>query len=395
MNPVIAQQIFENRSIAYAVTDRCLRIQEVGGAVDQLLLPSLEGKSIEADVQTLYELSPELVGYESELQSLLDGSLKVFHLTLVNRNTPDEETSYVLLQSIPIKDESDEIEGLLHIVEDMSELGRLRQSLTQHRNELLLLREKLTERNLSLSAANTELKLLDEMKTRFVSTAAHELRTPLSTISGYLEILLEPGFDALTDNQLRCLKIVQRNSKRLIRITDDLLDVSGLEAGRIDLLLRPVDLSLLIDMAVKDQLIMLEDKNITLVQEIEPEIPNALCDEGRTMQILANLLSNAIKYTPAGGRITLQLRLLEHGEFLQLSVEDNGIGIPARDLEQLFSSLFRASNVHESGEHGAGLGLFIVRNLAELQGGAVWVESEEKKGSTFYVTFPVDDGLFD
>ncbi|MEM7128324.1 MAG: ATP-binding protein [Chloroflexota bacterium] len=391
----IAQSIFESRSIAYALVDRGLKVQEVGGAVDMLFQPVFDDQDEQGPAETLYELSPELIGYESEIESILNGTLSKHHLNLVNRTTADHSTSYVLLQSIPIRDAQDIITGLLHVVEDISELGHLRQRLTQDRNELLLLREQLTERNLSLSAANGELKQLDEMKTRFVTTAAHELRTPLSTISGYMEIVLEPGFEELTENQLRCLNIVQRNTKRLIRITDDLLDVSSLDAGRIDLLLRPADLGTLIDMVLKDQALILTEKKLTVTQQIAPDLPKVLCDESRTMQILTNLVSNAIKYTPDDGDITITLDFDVDEEFLLLSVIDTGIGIPKEEMPNLFESLFRASNVHESGARGAGLGLYIVRSLVELQGGRVWAESEEGQGATFYATFPTDDGLFD
>lgn len=395
LDPTFTQLIFDKRLIAYAITDRDLRVTQTGGAVDELFAFHVDATDAEQEPQTIFDLSPELIGYNEELQKLLDGTSPLHQLDLVNREMEDNAIRYVLLQSYPLVDGDKQNPGLLHVVEDVSELGNLRQHLMQERNNLLLVGQKLRDRNNALDAANSELKQLDKMKTRFVSTAAHELRTPLSTISGYVEILLEPDYEPLTDNQEKCLSIVERNTKRLIKITDDLLDVSGLEAGRIELLLRPTDFEVLIGMTIKDLQPLIDAKEQKLAVEIEDNLPKALCDEARTMQILTNLVSNAIKYSPDGGTITLHLGMAEMEGYLLFAVADDGIGIPEKDKPQLFDSLTRGSNVYQSGSPGVGLGLYIVKSLVELHGGQVWFESQENEGATFYVTFPLDDGLFD
>lgn len=395
MDTAIAQLLFAHRPIAYAITDHEFRIRSLGGATEEMPHPEMDAYVKASDAKTVFELSPELVGYEQELQSILDGSLPQHQLDLVNRIDSNLTTRYVLLQSLPIRDDNNDITGLLHIIEDVSELGELRQRLTQQRNDLLLLRDRFMARNVELSAANAELKRLDEMKSRFVSTAAHELRTPLSTITGYIEILLEPGIDVAIDEQRRCLKIIERNTKRLAQITDDLLDVTSLETGRIDVLLQPVELPVLIDIVIKDHLPILETKNQCIKTKLDSALPKVLCDATRTTQVLSNLLSNSSKYTHEGGTIVIHLTMADEEGFLQLAVEDDGIGIPAKDQEQLFDSLFRASNVNETGASGVGLGLYIARNLVELQGGQIWFESEEGVGTKFFVTYPIDDGLLD
>lgn len=394
MDTSIAQIVLSTRAIAFARTDRNLNIEELGGSDEVLYSYSDSLRSREVVPKSLFDLSPELHGYEDELDAILSGQAEHHSLELVNRGDTEKKTTYVWLQSFPIRSETEQITGILHIIEDVSQLGNYRQRLTQQRNELMLLNSKINKRNLALAAANTELKQLDQMKSQFVSTAAHELRTPLSTISGYIEILLEPGYDDLTDEQSRCLGIVERNTKRLIRITDDLLDVSSIEAGRIDLLLRPLWFPKLIDMTVKDLQPMLDAKAQKLTIHVEPELPKVLCDENRTMQILSNLVSNAIKYTPDKGIIELRLQTADTDGFILFSVTDNGIGIPENDRQKLFESLVRATNVSQSRSPGVGLGLYIVRSLVELHGGQVWLESEEGKGTTFYATFPADDGLF-
>ncbi len=393
MDTAIAQILLSTRSIAFARTDRDLKIQETGGSAE-VLYSSGEAPQM-SENQSLFDLSPELIGFEDELEAILNGSAEHHYLDLVNRGEAGKDTTYVLLQSFPVRSAAKTITGILHIIEDVSELGHYRQRLTQQRNELMLLNNKLNRRNLSLAAANTELKQLDEMKTQFVSTAAHELRTPLSTISGYVEILLEPEYKSLTDEQARCLGIVERNTKRLIRITDDLLDVSSIEAGRIDLLLRPVEFTMLIEMTIKDLQPMLDAREQSLSIDIEPKLPKVLCDQTRTMQVLSNLVGNAIKYTPEKGEISLRLQMADTEGFVLFSVTDNGIGIPENDKQKLFQSLVRATNVSQSRSPGVGLGLYIVRSLVELHGGQVWFDSQEGKGTTFFATFPADDGLFE
>lgn len=395
MDTSIAQIVLSTRAIAFARTDRALNIEEFGGSDEVLYSYSDSLRDGGDEPKSLYELSPELLGFEEDIDAILNGKSEHHTLELVNRGDSEKNRIYVLLQSFPIRNEDAEITGILHIIEDVSQLGNYRQRLTQQRNELMLLNNKINRRNLALAAANTELKQLDQMKTQFVSTAAHELRTPLSTISGYIEILLQPGYDDLSDEQSRCLSVVERNTKRLIRITDDLLDVSSIEAGRIDLLLRPVLFPKLIDMTVKDLQPMLDAKSQKLTIHVEPDLPKALCDESRTMQVLSNLVSNAIKYTPEKGTIELRLQTADADGFILFSVTDNGIGIPENDKQKLFDSLVRATNVSQSRSPGVGLGLYIVRSLVELHGGQVWLESEEGKGTTFFATFPADDGLFE
>jgi signal transduction histidine kinase len=136
----------------------------------------------------------------------------------------------------------------------------------------------------------------------------------------------------------------------------------------------------------------IEQKQHHFHLEKQPFLPPALCDETRTAQIFSNLLSNAIKYTPERGRIAISLRYLPQEEAIIAAVSDTGIGIPAKDLQNIGKNFFRASNVHLAKANGAGLGLGITRSLVELQGGRFWIESSPVQGSTFYLTIPVDDG---
>jgi signal transduction histidine kinase len=291
------------------------------------------------------------------------------------------------LLHLPWRDATGQITGLVQVVEDVSALGAVQQSLSQHRNELRLLRDRLARQNLSLEAANAELRHLDEMKSRFVSSAAHELRAPLAAMRGYVELLRDEAETALTAGQREYLAVVERGITRLLVIISNLLDITRIEAGRVDLLLRPTDLANLIQSAVAEQWPQLEAKRLDITLDLPAALPHALCDETRAAQIMTNLLSNAIKYTPDGGRITISLQAVVAEGALRLAVSDTGVGIPPADQAQLFSRFFRAATASLTGATGAGLGLYISRLLVELHGGRIWLESEPGRGSTFYVTF--------
>jgi signal transduction histidine kinase len=135
----------------------------------------------------------------------------------------------------------------------------------------------------------------------------------------------------------------------------------------------------------------LEGRAQQFTLRIPSDLPSALCDEARAAQIIGNLLSNASKYTPRGGQIAVTVAFAEEGGFLEVSVADNGVGIPANDQPRLFDRFFRAQSAVLTGASGAGLGLDITRSLIELHGGRIWFESELGKGSTFHVTFPITD----
>jgi signal transduction histidine kinase len=267
-------------------------------------------------------------------------------------------------------------------------MGNLEQQLAQSRNELRLLQAELIRQNQQLSAANVELQHLSEVKSSFVSVAAHELRSPLASILGYTEVLLEQDFGELSAKQTEFLQIVQRSANRLLNVSMNLLDANRIETGRIDLLLKPLDLAALIKGCVAEFEVQSRHKGQKLALHTEPDLPMALCDETKTTQIINNLLSNASKYTLRGGKITVNLRQADETGFLLLSVTDTGIGIAPREHKELFGRFFRASNAYQTGAGGSGLGLYITRSLVELHGGRIWVKSELGVGSTFFVTFP-------
>lgn len=389
LDTLVAQLILQERRIAYAVTDPQLCILQVGGKQELL---EIEGRTVTVGT-SLFELAPELIGSETQLQALLAGTLPAFQLELVNRENQSGTIYYVTLHTYAYAAAQGRISGLLHIVEDVTFIGETHQRLTQQRNELFLLHDQLNRSNLKLEAANAELRALDELKSKFVSIAAHELRTPLATILGYIDLIRNNVITNTLPEYQKAIHVIDKSAKRLLAITNNLLDVTKIEAGRVELTLESLDLTAIVEEVILHLQPEIAQKQHKVSIQKEPNLPYVLCDENRTAQIFTNLLSNAIKYTPENGHIEIRLHHSTREAAVIAAVSDNGIGIPAKDLQNIGKNFFRASNSHLTGAHGAGLGLNITRSLVELQGGQLWIESKPGEGTTVYLTVPIDDGV--
>lgn len=392
MNTAVVKTILQDRKITYVVTDRHLRIVELSDAVGVFQengYQSLVGNS-------LLELVPELVGNEVALGDILAGNLPRFELPWVNFELIEGQTQYLNMVDLPHRDSMGQIVGIIHLVQDVTDMGEIHQQLAQHRNELSLLQQKLARQNRDLATINAELQRLSDAKSMFVSVAAHELNSPLASILGYLELLLDTDiYDPLTANQREVLDILYHSAKRLTNIVKNLLDVTRIETERIELALKPVNLVEMVESLLAEFKPQLQTKGQTLSLHIQPDLPYALCDENRTAQIISNLISNAIKYTLEQGKIKVKINLIDSEEFLQIAIADNGVGISIEDQAQMFRRFFRAKSAGLAGATGSGLGLYITQSLVELQGGQIWFESELNKGSTFFITLPVAGRLID
>jgi len=376
----IAQSLLSHRNIAYLVINSQLKIEEMGGRVELLnLLFDPVGKYI-------WDVVPELVGSEEHLESIIAGDESNLPIRMVNREISEDEVIYVNLANYPYVAQDGSTAGMIHIAEDVTELALLEQAATQQRNELALEHLKAQRENELLIAKNAELTRLDEIKSRFVSIAAHELRSPLSSITGYADMLNDESFGTLNTQQIQFVEVIERSATRLLSITNNLLDVTRVESGQISVIMQPSDASILLEQSVEELHPQIQGKEQQIILDIELETPMVLCDQGRTVQILMNLISNACKYTPEKGTITVQAHLAKEAGFIEFAVQDTGIGISKEDQKQLFDTFFRASNVNQTGASGAGLGLNITRSLVELQGGKIWFKSKKNSGSTFYFT---------
>lgn len=373
------------RRMSYALADAEGLVTDVQDAADFGALQDAVGQPLAVAI-------PELMGNEEEIDAILRGERSGLLIPLVNRDDheldpnralTEPRTRYFNVMVTPHhRPGGDGVGGLLIFVEDATEEGITQQRIMQQRNELSLLRDR-------LQAANRELQHLNELKSRFVAVAAHELRTPLTAIKGYVELLGDGSFGPLAAGQQRALEIIAASAERLLRIINNLLDISRIEAGRVQLTLRPVAGTPLIERAVDEFRPRFEQKKQAFHLHLPANLPNLLCDETRTQQILSNLLGNASKYTPAGGAVTLSAETARREGYLLITVEDTGIGIPLADQPYVFDTFFRASNVMQIDSVGAGLGLNITRSLAELQGGEIWCHSTPGEGATFAFTVPL------
>lgn len=237
-----------------------------------------------------------------------------------------------------------------------------------------------------VAAATVRLRELDRAKTEFLSVVAHELRTPLTALQGFSELLIARALSP--DRTTRFLRHIHVEAGRLGRIVTELLDLSRIEAGRdLDLKPEPVDLGELIDRNI--DLFATEHRSHRFERELAPALPPLSADRDAVDRMLKNLLSNAVKYSPRGGRVAVAAGPApDQPDMFELSVEDDGVGIPAKDLPRIFDRYVRVANPETASARGLGLGLCMVQALAEAHGGRVEVESLPGKGSRFRLLLP-------
>jgi signal transduction histidine kinase/DNA-binding response OmpR family regulator len=233
---------------------------------------------------------------------------------------------------------------------------------------------------------------IDRMKSDFVSIVSHELRTPLTSIKGYLDLVLMGAAGAVSKQQTSFLGIAKDNTERLNEMVADLLDISRIESGKVELDVQVVSIPEIVERVAASLRREFEDRGLTLTLAVPQDLPEIFGDPGRIAQILINLLSNAYKYTPQGGA-TVRARLVRNT--LQIDVIDTGVGISAGDKEKLFTRFFRAEDAAVRQQPGTGLGLNITKSMVEMHGGEIWVESEPGVGTTFSFTLPVPAGLME
>jgi signal transduction histidine kinase len=254
----------------------------------------------------------------------------------------------------------------------------------QTKAQMAHLEEIIAERTDNLLSANKELVRLDRLKASFFSVINHEMRSPLTAIIGYTALLLSDA--PLASMQPEMLRKVLDNGQRLLDLVNNLLDISRLEDGKLQIQPQVVDLGDLADQAVAVVKPMAEDKRISITLNVPSALPSVYGDPRRVDQILINLLSNAVKYTPDTGSVTLSAQKDGAGDMVRISVADTGTGIPAELLPHIFDRFVRAERAERSHTTGTGLGLTIAKGLVEAHGGKIWVESEEGNGSTFTFT---------
>ena len=253
----------------------------------------------------------------------------------------------------------------------------------------------LEEKNRELAAAfnelekkNQELEEASLAKTHILSTATHELKTPLTSIIGYIDIILmrQNKVGPLNEKQQRYLQTAQKNSYRLKSLVDDLLDISRIESGGLELTPAELELWPEIEEIVTAMQTQIDEKNIDLILDIPQDICPVLADKLRLCQVLTNLLSNACKYSSQGASVTISARAEDAG--VRIDVSGTGMGISQEDQERLFTKFCRADNSSTREVSGSGLGLYITKHLIEAHGGRIWASSQIGQGTTFSIIWP-------
>ena len=246
--------------------------------------------------------------------------------------------------------------------------------------------QEIQDKNKALAVANERLEELDKLKSDFVSNVSHELRTPLTSIKGSADNMLDGLTGPLNEKQTRYLTRIKANTDRLARLINDILDLSRIETGRLELHLATLRLVPLAKEVTEHLAPVAAPKNISIeVAASDPGI-TAWADHDKVTQVLMNLVGNAVKFTPPDGKVTVAIER-KGEEWVELSVADTGPGIPREESQRIFDKFYQIAD-GATGTKGTGLGLAISKGLIELHGGQIWVESEVGKGSAFFFTLP-------
>lgn len=235
----------------------------------------------------------------------------------------------------------------------------------------------------------------ERAKSDFVATVSHELRTPLTSIQGYADLLLQETVGELNDTQRRFLDKTRYNTRRMVEMVNDLIDVSEIGPLGVQIQPEPINISELIAQATVAVQEQIEERKLTIDFDLQEGLPEIMGDPKRLGQVVVNLLDNACKYTPAEGRVQVRTRWRQDAQadlgtdaYLLLEVADSGVGIPEEEQARIFERFYRAENPLSLEAGGAGLGLTLAKAIVQAHGGRIWVESEPEQGSTFYVALP-------
>ena len=226
---------------------------------------------------------------------------------------------------------------------------------------------------------------IDKMKSEFVSNVTHELRTPLTAIKGAIDNMLDGLTGKFNDKQRRYLQKIQRNYNDLEYLINDILDISKIEAGKIDIQIGVFSLKEIIELCIDNLRNVAENKGIDIRYFLPEKLPKVKCDKDRVKQVIVNLINNAIKFTFQG---EVKIEAESKDNYIQITVSDTGVGIPSEHIDKIFDKFYQIGAGNIPGIKGSGLGLAITKRLIELQGGKIWVESELNKGSRFIFTLP-------
>jgi PAS domain S-box-containing protein len=364
------------------------KAEEIVGTNKQWLPFRPEKRPIMADV-IVDEMEEEEIekyyGHSWRKSALIEGAYEAEELF----PHIGEAGKWLFFTAAPIRDANGETVGSIETLWDTTERREAREAQQRVCDEL----EEKTE---ELEQANIQLKRFDELKSTFLANMSHELRTPLNSILGYTDLILDRVDGEITDEQEKSLTKVQKNAKHVLTLINDVLDISRIESGRMELDLKPVNIKDLIGETVSALDPLIHKKGLALETACDEGLPLVHADPDKVRQVVTNLVDNAIKFT-SEGRVTVQAKASEIGRgeggpprFVEVCISDTGKGIRKRDLNRLFDKFRTLDTLAATQYKGAGLGLSICKGLVEMQGGTIWVKSTYRQGTTFCFTLPVE-----
>ena len=393
------------RKVSGVNSERKKELQELERKTKELESSRKALMNILEDVEEARKKAEEEKNKTSAIITNFTDGLLVFdknnNLELINPRSEDffqVKKKEIADKGTPRLASSPSLEPLITLLEQKKFKEIYRQELTLEKNLILevsavpIMREEEKSGTLVVLHDITREKMIERMKTEFVSIAAHQLRTPLSAIKWTLRMLLDGDLGELSQEQENFIKKTYESNERMISLINDLLDVTRIEEGRY--LFKPAlaNFENVVHFVINSYRETAQKIKLTLeFKKPETKLPKVYIDVEKIRVAVQNLLDNAIKYTPPGGKVTVSLKYAK--KEIELSIKDTGLGIPQDQQKRVFTKFFRGANIMRIDTEGSGLGLFIAKNIIEAHKGKIWFESEEGKGTIFYFTLPAREEL--
>jgi signal transduction histidine kinase len=325
----------------------------------------------------------------------------VLSKVLVDGRIEDTETEFFTKErkSIPmnisassIYNNRRELEGTVIVARDLTETKNFIKKLEEAKNNLEKHVKKRTaeleKSKWRIEFQNIKLKKLNRIKTEFLNTTSHELRTPMTSIKGFIQMLLKQKLGNLTQEQEDAINIVLRNTNRLDSLIEEILDISRLESGSMKFVPEKTDITKMLKESIQTMQAQADIKHIKINTELKEDIPTLIIDQERIKQVLMNIIDNAIKFSPPASTVTVRIK--KDKDDVLFEVQDFGRGIPKNKQKKIFERFYQVDSGIDRKFGGVGLGLTISQSIIKAHGGDIWVDSTRNKGSTFKFNLPIN-----